>query len=280
MHFREVAKLLEPAKLTFACSAHYLDHIDGMNLTPEQIEFMTGIDDPLFKQSVRDFMVNQIFRRDYWVKGARNLTLQDQHDQFLTQRFVMTVYRPDVGLVVDSSHLKTNLNEATYVPILNLMGDYQIRRASEIIERVKQFGLSYLQVKEALLILSGMGVLSPAQEENIVDKSKKTSSNLNKRLMLNSRNSSDVVCLSSTVLGGGFMVSRIEQLFLFSIGNGKSQVKELSDGVWEILKNQGQRLVKNGVTLNSDAENLDELSSQAQKFLEKRLPIFNALLIE
>lgn len=73
MHFGTMAEWLEPAKLTYACSAHYLDYVEAVNLTPEQQAFLKDIHDPMFKQTVRDFMVNQQFRKDYWVKGARRL---------------------------------------------------------------------------------------------------------------------------------------------------------------------------------------------------------------
>jgi hypothetical protein len=57
MHFATMANWLEPAKLQYACSAHYLDHIDSINLTPAQIAFLNDIPDPMFRQSTRDFMV-------------------------------------------------------------------------------------------------------------------------------------------------------------------------------------------------------------------------------
>jgi hypothetical protein len=43
------------------------------NLTPAQRQCLAGIDDPVLYQSVRDFMVNQTFRRDYWVRGGEVL---------------------------------------------------------------------------------------------------------------------------------------------------------------------------------------------------------------
>jgi hypothetical protein len=65
MHFATMRAWLEPAKVQYACSAHYLDFIDATNLTPEQQSFLQDIPDPMFRESVRDFMVNQQFRRDY-----------------------------------------------------------------------------------------------------------------------------------------------------------------------------------------------------------------------
>jgi len=65
MHFGTMQDLLEPAKMQFACSANYLDHIATLNLTVEQQEFLQKIPDSNFRESVRDFMTNQRFRKDY-----------------------------------------------------------------------------------------------------------------------------------------------------------------------------------------------------------------------
>ncbi len=69
MPFARMAEWLAPAKLSYACSAHYLDHIDALNLTAEQQALLKEIPDAMFRETVRDFCVNQQFRRDYWVQG-------------------------------------------------------------------------------------------------------------------------------------------------------------------------------------------------------------------
>ena len=47
-----------------------------------------------------------------------------------------------------------------------------------------------------------------------------------------------------------------------------------------MISRQGQRLVKDGKTIESAAENLEELTAQAKLFAEKQLPILKALGIE
>ena len=81
MAFARMAQWLRPAKLQWACSAQFLDAIDAVNLTTEQQQLLKGIPDPMFRQTVRDFCVNQQFRKDYWVKGARTLSPLEQAEQ-------------------------------------------------------------------------------------------------------------------------------------------------------------------------------------------------------
>ncbi|MFH1146731.1 MAG: hypothetical protein V1736_03390 [Pseudomonadota bacterium] len=45
------------------------------------------------------------------------------------------------------------------------------------------------------------------------------------------------------------------------------------------MSGQGQRIVKNGKTLENPEDNLVELAAHAQAFAEKRLPVLKALRI-
>jgi hypothetical protein len=95
MHFATMAQWLEGAKVQYACSANYLDHIDALNLTAEQQAFLKDIPDPMFRETARDFMVNQQFRKDYWVKGARKLNPLEQAQALRAVQVVQsTLHRP------------------------------------------------------------------------------------------------------------------------------------------------------------------------------------------
>ena len=49
---------------------------------------------------------------------------------------------------------------------------------------------------------------------------------------------------------------------------------------WEWLSSQGQRLVKEGKTLETPEDNVAELTAQAKVFADKQLPILKALGID
>ena len=132
MHFATMADWLEPAKLQYACSASYLDHIDAINLTPEQQAFLKDIPDTVFRQTTRDFMVNQQFRKDYWVKGGRRLSPLELMEQLRRQRVVLVAHRPDVSLKVGGALGEATMSEEVYAPILDLLADHKIKSLGEI----------------------------------------------------------------------------------------------------------------------------------------------------
>ena len=84
---------------------------------------------------------------------------------------------------------------------------------------------------------------------------------------------------ASPVTGGGVTVPRFQQLFLLAKQQGHKQPQDWANFVWNLLAMQGQRLIKDGKTLETPEDNLAELTAQANEFAEKRLPILKALQI-
>ncbi len=279
MHFSSMAELLQSAKLQYACSAHYMDHVDAINLTPDQQEFLKSISDPVFRESVRDFMVNQAFRRDYWVKGVRKLNPLQRAESLLRQRVILTNPRKDIVLEVTGLLGKAKLNESIYSAILDVLSDHQIKTISEIQEAVGGQGISMTQIIEVLILMSGVGNIAAVQGDAVVSSAKKQTDKLNRHLCNRARGSSEINYLSSPVTGGGHVVTRFQQLFLLSMQQGKKQPEDWAKDTWAILSSQGQRLIKEGSTLETAEDNLAELTAQANTFAEKQLPILRALQI-
>ena len=75
------------------------------------------------------------------------------------------------------------------------------------------------------------------------------------------------------------MVNRFSQLFILAIQQGKKKPSEWADFAWMTLAVQGQKIIKEGVTLETKEENIAELLSKADVFNEKQLPIYKALML-
>ena len=276
MHFATMAQWLEPAKVQFACSANPLDLIDVVNLTPEQQTFLAEIPDPMFRQTTRDFMVNQQFRKDYWVKGARKLSALEQAEALRQIRVILTTPRSDVTLKVTGALGEASLSEGIYTPILDLLADYKSRSLGEV-EALLKDKVNFAQLTQAVTLLSGAGHLTIAQADSA--KFSKTAKAINTHLMLKARGINDLTYLASPVTGGGLAINRFHQLFLLSQQQGKKQPADWAKDAWAILSAQGQRLLKEGKTLETAEENLAELTAQAKEFADKQLPILKALQI-
>ena len=277
MSFATMAQWLESAKLDFAGSANFLDHIPVINLTNEQQAFLKEIPDALFRETVRDFMVNQQFRKDYWVKGARRFNPLEQAEGLRKQKVMLVQPRSGVSLKVKAALGEATMQDAIYNPILDLLADHHPKTLGQIEQAMKDKGIVFAQIKEAALLLSGTGVLNPVQDDASISKARKYTDKLNAYLMNKSRDSNDINYLASPVTGGGHIVTRFQQLFLMARSQGKKQSGEWARFVWELLQTQGQKILKDGKTLETPEENLAELMEQAQSFADKQLQILKAL---
>jgi Predicted methyltransferase regulatory domain./Methyltransferase domain. len=279
MHFATMADWLQGAKLNFACSAHYLDAVDNINLTKEQQALIAEIPDVSFAETVRDFMVNQQFRRDYWIKGVRRLSRLEQSEHLSNVRVMLNVPREDASLKASGTLGQADMNAQIYTPILDYLSDHKPRSLGEIAEAMAKHNINHAQIVEAALVLGGTGQLSAVQDAMVASKCKKKTDKLNRYLMRKARTSGDIHVLASPVTGGGFNLGRFQQLFALAYLEGHKDASDWAKFAWDILAKQGQRIVREGKALESHEENLAELNSQAATFKAKLMPVLKALEI-
>jgi len=279
MTFSSMATWLEPAKLSFACSAHYIDYLDGLNLTNDQQNFLKTIPDQQFSETTRDFIVNQKFRRDYWVKGARKLKATQQIEGLQAIRVLLMTPRDEIVLTTQGSLGEVSLSASIYNPVLDFLADHKIKTLSQIYQAVSVTGISFQQLVQVIIVLMGSGKLSAAQDDRVIAIARKKTDNLNKYLWNKALYDSHIGVLSSPVTGGGIGINRFQQLFLLAFSKGKKQPTEWAHFVWETLNNKGEKIIKNNIMLETADENIAELTQQALTFAEKQLPILKALQI-
>jgi SAM-dependent methyltransferase len=277
MHFASMVDWLEPAKVTFACSAHYLDHIENVNLTGEQQALLKDIPDANFRETVRDYMVNQQFRRDYWVKGARKLSAVERSELLRQQKIILVSPRVDISLKISAPVGEATMQESVYVPVLDLLANHQAQTIGQLELALSAQGIQPTQVIQAIMVLAGSGHICLVQDDAVIAQVLTQTQKLNAHLMAKAKSSSDVAYLTSPVIGGGYAVGRFQQLFLLAIQQGHQQPTEWARYVWDILVVQGQKIIKEGYMLQSDEANMAELTEQALAFAAKQLPILKAL---
>ncbi len=275
--FSDMARELAGAKLTFAASGTVLNHIDAINLHDDGQRLLAEIKHPILRETVRDYMVNERFRRDIFVKGPRRLIGPDRLEMLRTQMFVLIKHPDDIPMKATGALGEVNLPEAVYRPLVEVLAEenYAPKTLAQLTGHAKLKSLQFTQIFRALLVLVGTGRALPAQE--VSAESRQRCAALNRYLCERARSDGDIDCLASPVTGCGIPIGRAEQLFLLAAQCGKEIISEKVAYVWELLSAQGHSLVKEGKTLQTPDENLAELTQGATKFAEKRLPLLKTL---
>lgn len=277
MHFSEMVEWLEPAKIAFAGSLNPIEQQDSLNLTAEQVALLADITDTVLKETTRDFIINQQFRRDLWVKGPRRLPPLELGETHRQLRYILVSDPADVSDKIQGRQGEAVMNPQIYQPILTYMADHQTHTLAQIEEAVADKGVNFGQVINALGVLMGVGAVAPAQDDAAISAAAQSTERLNEVLMHKARSGSEIGHLASPVLGGGVPVSRFDQLFLLARKGGRASPAELAQYVAAILAAQGQKLIKDGRTLETPEDNVAELTMMAEGFNQKRLAVLKSL---
>jgi len=166
-----------------------------------------------------------------------------------------------------------------YGPIIDVMADLQPHSLGEIAGLVGSRNVGLQQVLDVLMMLIGSGHAAPVQAAAEIAQGASGSAALNRHLIGLSARHGDIEHLASPVTGGGVAADRIQQLFMLAVLEQQQTPAQIIDFVWQHIAAQGKKLVKEGVRLESEQENLDELAQQAQLFFIERLPLLQALQV-
>jgi SAM-dependent methyltransferase len=278
MPFARVAGLLSGAKMNFACPAALVEHVDTVYFTPEQLAVIREVQDPVLQQTLRDFCINQHFRKDYWVKGARKMNPVQHREKLNAQRLVLMRRVADVKLVMPGVQPEVKLTESIYMPVLEALSDHKPRTVGDILARVSNKGVTPPQLLQAIMVLAGKGDIMPARDDEGIAAARPATTRLNMHLMEMSRGDNNVPLLASPVTGTPIGVSRFQQMFLLAYTKGLRKQDEWVRSTWQDLASVGQRLTRNGTALATPDENIAELSKHAADF-STRLPMIQALQV-
>ncbi|MBN3725953.1 methyltransferase [Burkholderia sp. Ac-20379] len=258
--FSQVAAGFGACGLRYAGSADYRDGVDEINLTPAQRELLAGIDDPVVRETTRDFCTLRSMRRDYWVKGAPTLDVDARQAALRAQRVVLALPRDAVKLTVRGALGEAALPAATCDPILDALGGHRPTPLAEIERRAH--GLAFDVVVKAVTLLAGSGVLLNAQDDARIAAARPASARLNAAICEQALARGDVQFLVSPVTGSGVRVPRVAQLFLLARQRGFGAPAQWAAFAEAALDGE---------------ESHRALNEKAQRFADIHVPILQAL---
>lgn len=272
-YFADVVAELDVAKLSWVASASVLETQDVLYFTPEQLKLLEAGTDPVRRESIRDYLVNQQFRRDLFIKGPRPLPGPQQVARWMGMRVALSSKAEDVSLKINVGGREMQLQEAVYRPLLEALsqGPMTVRT---LLEKPVLSSMGLARLAQAIVIMTGLGHLQPCLPEAGEQERRETAYRFNRAVTERARYSSELANLASPVTGGGISVDRINQLFLLANWNN---VQDAPAFAWQVLSAANQRLVKDGVALQTPEENLADLAVRHERYVTRELPVYRSL---
>lgn len=276
-YFAEVAARMAEAKLSFVASARVLDRVNDLNLTPEGVALLDRCKPLELRESVRDFMVNQRFRPDVYVKGLVRTTVPEQERFWAEQRFVLVTVRDEITFTVSGALGEAVLPEEVYGPIADALAadDYRPKALPEIVATAGLSSMRTIDAVSALTVLVGMEVLRPARRPSADEMAQCRA--YNAHVLERAVTGPALKQLAAPAVGGGLTCPRPAQLFLRTWLAGGRDAGTLAAETWAAFQTTGERAVKNDREMTTPEENLAVLAEMAERFIQVVLPLYRAL---
>lgn len=274
MYFSQTQALLQDAKMDYACSARTMENFLPCLFDDSQIAFFESIASPSFAETVKDYMINQQFRCDYWVKGKRPLNPLELEKAWQQLRIILLVDRKDYSPAMNFIQ-NIDIRPDMVDPILDQLQDGRIHSVADLQKTLAtSFDSERLFLGLSLLYTKGDIALC-ASDENIAAR-RESCHRLNRHIIEQAAVSNTLNYLASPVTGGGIAVNHVSNLFLLAHLQNRP-AEDWPAYAWAALNAQNRTLLKDGQRLESEADNLAELRTRHSTFLQKELPLLEKL---
>ena len=282
----DIATLLEPAKLNFVGQACLVDDFNELSFSQEELEFLAQYEGTALYQSVRDYVMGQLFRRDLFVKGAISLN-EYQKIAELDKTYFLLVQNKDAEQLTINTRIGTqNVDLKRIDYLLKFMSDYDFHSFKEMrealsIEHAKQKTKHLVPVSrliDDLTYAQGTGILLvTVPPEHMTQNILANSHELNMAI-LNSHLPAQLTVLSAPALGGAFVVEEVHK-FLLSIVLTKPETTEddLTCYLMTFLSETGNTFKYQGRTIAEPKEQLPLVRDMIHDFVAWRLPTIRKL---
>ncbi len=279
MYFNQIADIFAEAKLEFAGSASFADAVEELHYSPAQQAWLAGIDNEPFRETMRDFMRNAQFRKDYWVKGGLALSQAEQVERIRDVRLVTLNTREAIALSVSTTRGEITLLPEIYDPILDMLMDYRVHSFRDIERAVQDKGVQFGQILQAVMVMTGIGHIGFAQSETEVAAARPRARKMNTAILRRAQQQDGLNYLASPVTGGGMALGRIDQLFVQSWQAGGDGPAAWVGHAYSSLEAVGHRVVVADKPTDSEEESRTELLRIAENFAARILPVLQGLEI-
>jgi SAM-dependent methyltransferase len=269
----DIAADLSAAKLVFGAPSDVAEHLDQRLLKPAVQELLKELTDLSARETVIDYYLNRQFRRDLFVRGARELSAREREERLLATRFAVIAPQPTYPFKVRFPLGEVTLEPSPYEAILNALAEQPLT-LGQLLSRTDVGPLGSQAVFQAIVLLIVARLVAPTLDPEGEAERRKSTSRFNEAVLSQLGGDRQEQTLASPVLGTGVPVPYIHQVFLAT----KALDARLPiDTVVAAITARHQQLRKKGKPVTSLEDTRSELQEALTEFRQSRFPIYQRL---
>ncbi len=223
-YYADVEKELRPAGLAFAGSAHLLDLIDDAQLPEAARRHLASAPTITTRETLRDFYINTLFRRDLWRRGAVAQTKESQ-DHLLATKFVVGQGVEHFDRIAGHAMLGEVRPKAEPGRAVVQALESGPKSATELAKDPTLAGVEVAVILETLMVLAAVGAAEPILPEDGYAARKASCDRLNavlaeRTLEAAKTGGREWQSFASPVTGGGMAANAVVQAFILAKHKG------------------------------------------------------------
>ena len=281
-NFEQVAAKFEQAKLSYVCQAHLPDNLTDYFLSDEQKKlYKQYVNTPLANE-VLDFISENSFRSDIYVKGAVKLSTKQQLKELDDTYFICT--RPidgdDYQCKFRGRDHKIDLKRIE--PIINIFKDNKCHSYKELRETLCSESntkgknapvISEDELFSQVVYATACAMIFPATNPEFINEQMVERCIKLNKYILNGNQNESIMALASPVLGGGISIDDVDKVLM-------NLTLKLQDITPEVLAFAIKDIL---IDKNSDESEQAKIEEQAiiyaTNFLNFKMPLYRTLML-
>jgi SAM-dependent methyltransferase len=269
----DIAADLSAAKLVFGAPSEVAEHFDQRLLKPAAQELLKELADSSARETVIDYYMNRQFRRDVFVRGARELSAREREERLLATPFVMIAPQPTYPFKLRFPLGEVTLEQSPYEAILNALAEQPLT-LGQLLSKTDVGRLGTQAVFQAVILSVVARLIAPTLDPEGEAERRKSTAPFNEAVLSQLVGDRQEQTLASPVLGTGIPVPHIHQVFL---ATKAIDARLPIDTVVTAITARHQQLRKKGKPVTSPEDTRSELQEALTEFRQSRFPIYQRL---
>lgn len=278
LYHMDLVRDLGSAKMDYVGSADLCQAYPDLYFNEQKLALINAVPNSPLRETVKDFLLNTRFRKDVFVRGARKMGITRQ--KALLKKITLALVVPKQGVQLNGLNAGTmtfNVHQDIILPAIEALAICP-RTLAELAT------LPSLE-KESLIEIAKLAMMLTTANQTTVctDRPRNVSATarLNLAIAHELHYSDQYGALASPAVGSGIALNPVE-LLVYGIlrkpspPNGQD-VGTIALEVQKILDDRGRRLRVNGVPIESEKQNMAEITRHVTATLKAKLPLWRQL---
>jgi ubiquinone/menaquinone biosynthesis C-methylase UbiE len=269
----DVITSMQEARCGYLGSAALAENIDIASIPAELVPLLAETREPLLRETLRDFAMGRMFRRDIYRRGLLSMSTAEHLDLLDGIRFIRTSDLPENEITFTTPMGTLSGRAEVYQPLLGVLRQgpatvAELRRASP----ARPVG----EILQALTLLASGGFVHPMMPDPVGGLA--TSQALNRRFAQANGDGADMPRLAAPAIGSIMSADVIETLVVGRLLDGAAEdVTSLADAVIQSLQRAGRSLRREGKVLEDPVEVRQQAEELVRGVLGPRVALLRSL---